>query len=299
MNTIVTGGAGFIGSHLVRALLARGDSVLVIDNLTTGKIENLPDKNLLISDSLSNVSRLVTLFYNRDVVFHLAAIASVPQSMENPNLSFQVNINTTLNVLEAARQANVKKVVFASSCAIYGDSELMTETDIPHPQSPYAFGKLIGEQLCQAYTEIYSLPTVCLRYFNVYGERQALNSQYALAVPKFIDCAKKDLPIPIYGTGEQTRDYIFVDDVAEATIFAANKLTGIYNAGSGKSISINELAKTIIKIAKSKSVLDYQEARQGDPLHARANMNKIKKRGFTPEWSLKAGLRRMIRGLDR
>jgi UDP-glucose 4-epimerase len=217
--------------------------------------------------------------------------------MENPLLAFQENINSTLNVLEAATRAKVKKVVFASSCAVYGDLDLMTETDKPHPLSPYAVSKLIGELLCQAYTEIYALPTVCLRYFNVYGERQALTSNYGLAVPKFIDCAKNNLPLPIYGTGEQTRDYVFVDDVVAATIFST-KLTGVYNVGSGQSLSINELAKTIIHLTKSYSMVEYHEARKGDPLHTRANINKIRKEGFYPQWKIKEGLRRIIRGTE-
>ena len=167
----------------------------------------------------------------------------------------------------------------------------MTETDKPHPMSPYAVSKLIGEELCAVYSQIYSLPTVCLRYFNVYGERQ---SGETLAIPTFIDCARKNIPLPIYGTGEQTRDYVFVDDVVEATIIST-ALTGVFNVGSGKSVSVNELAKAIIKLTKSKSDIEYHEARPGDPLHTRANMNKIRKQGFVPEWSIKEGLRRMIR----
>jgi UDP-glucose 4-epimerase len=291
MNTIVTGGAGFIGSHLVRKLLDIGHKVLVIDNLSTGKLENLPDKSL-INDSLNNVSKLTDLFHNKDAVFHLAAIASVPHSMENPLLAFEVNINTTLNVLEAARRAKVKKVVFASSSAVYGDRGLMTETDKPHPLSPYAVSKLIGEELCIAYSQIYALPTVCLRYFNVYGERQ---SGETLAVPTFIDRARQNLPLPIYGDGEQTRDYVFVDDVVKATIFAT-LLTGVYNVGSGQSVSVNDLAKTIIKLTKSKSIVEYHAARKGDPLYTRANINKIRKEGFYPLWKIKEGLRRLIRG---
>jgi UDP-glucose 4-epimerase len=295
MNTIVTGGAGFIGSHLVRSLLALGHQVLIIDNLSTGKVENLPIQNILINDSLNSVSKLVTLFYRKDIVFHLAAQASVPRSIENPRLTFEVNIDGTMNVLEAAVHAGVRKVVFASSSAVYGNgAELMTETDEPRPLSPYAVSKFIGELLCISYTSTYSLPTVCLRYFNVYGERQSLTSQYGLAVPKFIDCAKKDLPVPIYGTGAQTRDYVFVDDVVEATILAADKLTGVYNVGNGKSVSVNELAKTIIQLTKSYSMVEYHEARKGDPLHTKASINKIRGEGFYPKWSLKEGLRRII-----
>jgi UDP-glucose 4-epimerase len=221
-------------------------------------------------------------------------VASVPKSVDNPILTFETNINGTINVLEAAAVAKVKKVVFASSSAVYGDRELMTETDRTHPLSPYAVSKLIGEELCSVYSQMYSLPTVCLRYFNVYGERQ---SGETLAVPTFIDCANNNKPLPIYGNGEQTRDYVFVDDVVAATITAmlSEKMTGAYNVGSGKSISVNELAKTIIKLTKSKSVIEYREARKGDPLHTRANINKIRKEGFVPQWSIKAGLRRLIR----
>lgn len=296
MKVLVTGGAGFIGSHLVRALIRLGHLVLVIDDLSTGKLENLPLGITFLNRSILNASILEIAFKGIDTVYHLAAIASVPKSIDNPMETFRVNVGGTINVLEAARVNKVRKVILASSCAIYGNSDgTMLELDPPQPLSPYAWSKLIGEQYCRMYSEEYSLPTICLRFFNVFGERQALDSQYGLAIPKFINAATNGNSLPIYGDGKQTRDFIFVDDVVNATILSSkNEMTGIYNVGSGNSTSIIDLARLIIKVVESKSLIEFHEPRIGDPLHTNANISKITKEGFIPEWNLEAGLRRII-----
>lgn len=296
MKTVVTGGAGFIGSHLAKALVDRGYEVLVIDDLSTGKPGNIPPEAEIMQGTVFNTSDLIVAFNKADIVFHLAAVASVPESIYNPVKTFNTNVVGTVNVLEAAKQTGVKKVIFASSCAVYGDADnhVQTETDQPNPISPYALGKLVAEWYCNMYSKMYSLPTVCLRYFNVFGRRQARSSSYGLAVPTFIDCAADGCSLPVYG-GSQTRDYVFVDDVVEANILSmADKMTGVYNVGSGKSTSIIDLAKLIIEISNSKSVIEYLKPREGDPNHACADISKIVKEGFTPKWTLRGGLEEMV-----
>lgn len=294
MNVLVTGGAGFIGSHLVRAIVELGHQVFALDDLSSGKLENLPSGVTFLHKSVVDLAGLEV--HNIDVIYHLAAIASVPKSVDNPMETFVVNVGGTVNVLEAARLASVKKVVFASSCAVYGDCyKKMGELDIPRPLSPYAWSKLVCEQYCDMYTKLYSLPTVCLRYFNVFGEKQALSSQYGLVVPRFINCATHNISLPIYGDGKQTRDFIFIDDAIDATILSSKEeMTGVYNVGSGDNTSISDLAGLIISITGSKSCIEFHEPRAGDPLHTRANVSRIMKEGFVPGWSLEAGLRRTI-----
>lgn len=308
-RVVVTGGAGFIGSHLVRELLARGVHVAVLDDLSTGKIENVPAGVELVCKSVAEThlqkdffnSYIVGLFRGADYIFHLAAIASVPQSVKEPETAYKVNVGGTIEVLKAARATGVKKVILASSCAVYGmtDSKKQDEKLPPSPISPYARTKLQAEEYCKYYSEHYGLPTACLRYFNVYGEGQNPHSQYALAVPAFIHNAKQGLPLTIYGDGKQSRDFIFIDDIINATIYAAESdMGGVYNVGSGKSTSVNTLAKDILRLTGSKSQLLYSEPRQGDPRHACADITKLVSAGFNPKWSLKQGLGRIIRGLQ-
>lgn len=297
MRVIVTGGAGFIGSHVTRKLIERGCKVIVLDDLSTGRPGNVPLEAELIQETVTSLSALCSLFNDTDYVFHLAAIASVPESVDNPLKTFEVNVGGTVNVLEAAKKCGVKKVVFASSSSVYGNGSCYSqkETDNVDPLSPYALSKLIGEWYCDMYTRVYSLPTVSLRLFNVYGERQSLSSKYGLAVPTFINCAVNNLPLPVYGDGSQSRDYVFVDDVVEAILLSLKPgMTGEYNVGSSDSVSVEDLAKLIVRITGSSSCIEHHEPRKGDPSHTCAGMSKIMKEGFSPKWCLEAGLKRII-----
>lgn len=261
MKYIVTGGAGFIGSHLVSKLLELGHEVIVIDNFYSGSEKNL--KQHQNNKSLSIIKRdicenLEDIFSKNkiDALFHLAAIVSVPYSIEHPLEADKTNVSGTFNLLECCRKFGVKRFIFSSSCAIYGNQEKlpMIETMKPNPMSPYALGKLIGEHYCKLFSFLYSLECICLRYFNVYGPRQNPNGNYASLIPKFIDFVKNNQVPKINGLGEQTRDFVFVSDVVEANISALetnNKecFGEIFNIGTARSISVNEVASQIIKLS--------------------------------------------------
>ncbi len=240
-KVIVTGGAGFIGSHLAERLVGQGYQIVILDDLSTGKMGNI--KELLNNDNVEFVQGTVTdlsllkrLFKDAYYVFHLAAIPSVPRSVENPQASHEVNVSGTLNVLLAAGENSVKKVIYASSSSVYGDTPTLPKKEdmIPHPLSPYAVTKLAGEYYCQVFHKVYKMPTVCLRYFNVYGPRQDPNSQYAAVIPRFIKRDSEGSPPIIFGDGEQTRDFTFIKDAVEANILAAESdACGVFNVGSG------------------------------------------------------------------
>ena len=301
-KVVVTGGAGFIGSHLAERLVEQGYQIIILDNLSTGKMENI--KELLnnanvefIQGSVNDIWLLSQLFSDVSYVFHLAAIPSVPRSVENPQASHEVNVNGTLNVLLAARENGVKKVIYASSSSVYGDTPNLPEKEdmIPRPLSPYAVTKLTGEYYCRVFSQVYKLLTVCLRYFNVYGPRQDPNSQYSAVVPKFIQRVLEGQPPFILGDGEQTRDFTFVKDVVEANILMAeNDASGIVNVSHGESITINKLAKLIINIIGSNVEPIYQEPRLGDVRHSLADISKARAYGYEPKYSLEAGLSETI-----
>jgi len=303
-KVIITGGAGFIGSHLAEEL-AENNEVIVIDNLSTGKLGNikhlLNDKKIIFKKGdIRDLNFLKKEFEGTDYIFHQAAVVSVPKSVEDPVPTNEVNLNGTLNVLIAAKNCDVKKVVFASSCAVYGDNtNLPLKEDMPpRPLSPYAASKLAGEYYCQVFTEVYGLPTVSLRYFNVYGPRQDANSDYAAVIPKFIKRVLENKPPIIYGDGEQTRDFIFVKDIVKANIMAAEgNATGIFNIASGKQISIEELAMQIIKTAgKNRNMKPiHEKPRPGDIRHSAADISKAKaKLNFQLEYSLEEGLEEIL-----
>jgi len=297
-KVVVTGGAGFIGSHLAERLVEQGYKIIILDDLSTGKIENI--KELLNKESVEFVRGSVTdlrllnrLFQDASYVFHLAAIPSVPRSVENPEASHEVNVNGTLNVLLAARENSVIKVVYASSSSVYGDTPTLPKREdmIPCPLSPYAVTKLTGEYYCQVFSKVYQLPTVCLRYFNVYGPRQDPNSQYAAVIPRFIQRVSEGNPPIIFGDGEQTRDFTFVKDAVEANILAAESdASGLVNISRGESISINELAKLIIGAIGNNVKPIHQEPRPGDIKHSLADIAKARACGYKPKYSLEAGL---------
>jgi UDP-glucose 4-epimerase len=300
---VITGGAGFIGANLAKEL-APDNSVIILDNLATGEKGNiaglLGENVTFVRGSINDLPLLGRSFKGIDFVFHLAAIASVPRSVEDPAACHEVNATGTLNVLLAARDSGVKKVVFASSCAVYGDRHTppIKEEMAPSPQTPNAVTKLVGEYYCQAFQEIYRLTTVCLRYFNVYGPDQDQNSAYAAVVPKFIQNVAEGKPLVILGDGEQTRDFVFVKDVVQANILAAQSdASGIFNIGSGQSITMGGLAKLIIRLMGKDVGISYQAARTGDVRHSLADISQAKLFGYQPEYTLERGLREIINNL--
>ena len=302
-KVVVTGGAGFIGSHLIERLVEQGYQVIALDDLSTGKMENI--RELLRNDivefirgSVTDLELLKGLFKGASYVFHLAALPSVPRSLENPLDCHQVNVTGTLNVLLAARGNGVRKVVYASSSSVYGDTPTLPKEEgmFPHPLSPYAAAKLAGEYYCQVFNEAYKLPTVCLRYFNVYGPRQDANSQYAAVIPRFIKKVYEGTSTIIFGDGEQTRDFTFVKDAVEATFLAAeSNARGVFNVAGGQSITINKLAELIIKLVGNKVEPIHQEPRPGDVRHSLADISRARAFGYEPKCSLEAGLGEMIR----
>ena len=302
-KAVITGGAGFIGSHLTEELIAQGYQVTVIDDLSSGKVDNLKllkDKIEFGKGSVTDFPLLQKQFRRIDYVFHLGAIPSVQQSIDNPGETHEVSAGGTVNVLMAASENKVKKVIYASSSAIYGDAPGLPKKEdmLPSPMSPYAAGKLAGEYYCSVFSQVYRLPTVALRYFNVFGPRQDPNSQYAAAIPKFITLVLDGKPPVIFGDGEQTRDFTYVADVVRANILASqSEVTGVFNISRGVSISINELLKLITKATSRNLKPVYQPARTGDIKHSYADITKSKALGYTPEYDLEYGLAKTLESL--
>jgi UDP-glucose 4-epimerase len=298
MKILVTGGAGFIGSHIVEHFQGKAE-VRVLDNLRSGFKRNLDGlEHEFFEGSIldrETVRRAVT---GVDFIFHLAAMISVPESMQKPIECDEINTKGTLVVLEEAARAGAKKFVLSSSAAIYGDNPAVPklETVLPEPKSPYAITKLDGEFYCKIFSDEGRLRTTCLRYFNVFGPRQDPQSQYAAAVPIFIDRALKNQPITIFGDGEQTRDFIYVKDVAAANAFFATKSeeTGVFNVACGKRITISALAKTICQLTGSRSEIRYAPARAGDVKHSCASIDKVRDQGFVPSENQEESLRQTI-----
>jgi len=295
---LVTGGAGFIGSHIVEALSADNE-VLVIDDLTTGKRGNLEgmDAEVIVA-SVRDAEKVRSAMEGVDYVFHHAAIASVPKSVDDPIASNQVNVCGTLRVLNEAQAAKVRKVVFASSSAVYGNtpSDLKREGDLPDPISPYAVTKLTGELYCRNFWLNYRLPTCSLRYFNVYGPRQDPSSDYAAVVPRFLSAAKAGSPLTIYGDGEQTRDFIFVGDVVRANILAAldeGHNGEAFNIACQEMVSVNQLASLVLKEMGlgERGMIEHRAERRGDVRHSLADIGKARRDlGFVPAYDIRKGL---------
>jgi len=297
-NVVVTGGAGFIGSNLVKQL-ADTNHVTVLDNLSTGYLKNIQDlitekKIEFINGTITDLELLQKTFRNVDYIFHEAAIPSVPRSIKDPLKTNAVNVQGTLNVLVAARDNHVKKVIYASSSSVYGDTPTLPKKEdmTPNPLSPYAVSKLTAEYYCEIFTHIYASPTVSLRYFNVYGPGQDPTSEYAAVIPKFITSVLNDKSPIIYGDGEQTRDFTFIKDVVSANILAAESTsTGIFNIAGGKRISINNLAKLIIKTCGKQIEMQYNSPRDGDILHSLADVTRAKdKFNFKPQHDITDGM---------
>ena len=298
MKILVTGGAGFIGSHIVEHFQGTAE-VRVLDNLRSGFRHNLHGfRHEFMEASILDREAVRRAVQGVDYVFHLAATTSVPESMAKPVECREINVNGTLVVLEESAKAGVKKLIFSSTAAIYGDNPVVpkAETMQPEPKSRYASSKLEGEQHCHRFASMGDLQTVCLRYFNVFGPRQDPGSEYAAVVPIFISRALKREPITIYGDGEQTRDFIFVKAVAAVNALFATPLpaTGVINVASGEKITINHLAETICRLTGSNSVIRHAPGRAGDVEHSMAAVERLGAAGFVPQGSLFDGLQETI-----
>jgi len=296
---LVTGGAGFIGSHIVEELVSMGQYVRVLDNFSSGKLSNLKgliNKIDLVRGDICSKAICVKASRGIDFVLHQAALRSVPKSMQEPDMYNEVNIQGTLNMLEASRENKVKRFVFASSSSVYGDVKNFPEkeTFLPSPISPYALTKLTGEYYCGIFSEHYKLPTVALRYFNVFGPRQALDDDYAVVVPKFINCMLKNDSPPIYGTGKQSRDFTFVSNVVNANLKAIGNKSlkfGVFNVASGKDYSVLELVRILNSILKKNIKPHFLNKRRGDVFRTAADLTRAGKiLGFRPEVDFIRGL---------
>ncbi|MCA6214714.1 NAD-dependent epimerase/dehydratase family protein [Thermococcus sp. 101 C5] len=293
---VVTGGAGFIGSHIAEEL-SKENEVIVIDNLYSGKVENVPPNVKFIQADIRDYHSIAELISQADYVFHEAALVSVVESVEKPILTEEINVLGTLNILKALSEGH-GKLIFASSAAVYGDNQNLPlkESENPKPLSPYGVTKITGEYYCKVFYELYGIPTVSLRYFNVFGERQGYN-QYAGVISIFINRALREEPLIIYGDGKQTRDFIYVKDVVKANILAAesSKANGkVFNVARGERTTILELALKIIDATNSSSSIVFDKPRPGDIRHSQADISEIRKLGFKPEYSLEDGLSRTI-----
>jgi len=296
---------GFIGSHTVDRFLAEGFDVVVLDNLRSGNLNNLKrhfgkEGFRFVKGDVRDAELVRSLVGDADFVVHLAALVSVPESVKDPALTFDINVNGTLNLLKACVDSGVKRFVYASSCAVYGNAEkLPIKEDAPaKPFSPYGVSKLEAERHVLRFCQEFGLETVCLRYFNVYGPRQA-SSEYSGVIAQFLNRIKNDKPLVIFGDGEQTRDYVYVEDVAEANLLAlkGSGVAGeIFNIGTGVATSVNRLASILLKFANKEHLkIQYCEAREGDVRHSVADISKAKEKlGYDPKISLENGLRRLL-----
>ena len=302
MKALVTGGAGFIGSHLVEQLVEQGVETIVYDNLTSGhfgNLENVRSNLRLVQADVRDTDALIQAMQGVDWVFHLAALTSVAQSVAQPLLFRENNITGSLNVLWAALKSGVSRVVMASSCSVYGDlhSPPLQETHLPAPKSPYAASKLTAEAFAESFYQSYGLETVCLRYFNVYGARQKVGCDYAAAIPRFIQCYHQNRAPQIYGDGLQSRDFVHVTDIARATILAAAlpsstiKKHRVFNVGTGMQTSIIDLVNTIATVAGYSLPLEHQSSRPGEVRASCADRTLSREvLKFQPQIELAAGI---------
>ncbi|MBD2139546.1 GDP-mannose 4,6-dehydratase [Anabaena sp. FACHB-1237] len=306
MKAVITGGCGFIGSHLVYSLLHKGIAPIIYDNFSTGNLKNLQDSqgNIeVISGDIRDLDTLQRTIKNVEWVFHLAAHSSVSGSLINPLIPHEINNTGTLNVLWAALQTKVSRVIIASSSSVYGDIHQppLKETYLPNPKSPYAATKLTTEALAESFYHSYGLETVCLRYFNVYGLRQRADSDYAAVIPRFVECYQQQKSPQIYGTGKQSRDFIHVSDVARANILAASLPSNIlekhrvFNIGTGTKTNLIQLLGIISQHTNSYLEPLFLPSRQGEIKHSCADVTLAQEKlGFQPLISLEEGIKSLL-----
>jgi UDP-glucose 4-epimerase len=302
-TALVTGGAGFIGSHLVDGLLAAGFRVRLLDDFSSGREENVAHLNgsaELLRGDLRDRALLARALAGVEVVFHQAAVPSVPRSVAEPERTNDVNVTGTLGLLEASRAAGVRRVVFASSSSAYGDTEVLpkVETLPPCPLSPYALQKYAGERYCQLYHRLYGLETVALRYFNVYGPRQNPKSEYAAVIPRFATaCLAGEAPV-VFGDGEQTRDFTFVADAVAANLLAADapRAAGeVVNVAGGRRVSLNALLGELQELTGARIPARHEPARRGDVRDSLADLGRARELlGYAPRVDLRTGLARTV-----
>ena len=296
---LITGGAGFIGSHIVEELVRRGEKVRVFDNFSTGRLENISDfkgKIEIIKGDVRDLKDLKRAAKGVDYILHQAAMRSVPRSVDDPRGANDNNITGTLNVLIAGKECGVKKVVYASSSSVYGDCKVFPQREdfLPSPISPYAVSKLAGEYYCTMYWKTFSLPTVSLRYFNVFGPKQPPESQYSAVIPKFIEMALKEEALEVHWDGKQSRDFTYVANVVKANIMAAlsPKSNGkVYNVACGMTVSLLEIISIIEKVLNTKLKKRFAPKRPGDVRKTFADISLIKKDlGYKPDVDFTKGL---------
>jgi len=306
MKVLITGGAGFIGSHIAEALLKKNYEVRILDNFSTGEKENIKGiKAEVIEGSITDKKTVDEAMKGIDYLFHQAAQVSVADSVKNPARTWDINIKGTKLVLNAAVKNKVKKVIIASSAAVYGDDPQLPKREEmkPQPISPYGNSKLMNEYMAENEHRINGLNAICLRYFNVYGPRQSPKSEYAGVISKFIEKMTKGERPKIYGDGEQTRDFVYVEDVVNANILAMENekvKSGIFNIATGKETSINELVRTINEILGKNIQPIYEPAREGDIKRSVADITKAKRKlGYEPKYKLKDGLKKTIEWYEK
>lgn len=305
---LVTGGAGFIGSHLVHRLVTMGKRVRVLDNFSAGKNNNLSgleERVEIIQGDLVEQKAVRKAMEGVEVVFHEGALRSVPFSVENPSLVNSVNVQGTLNVLIAARHAGARRVVYASSSSVYGNKSSLptSESELPSPLSPYAASKLAGEHYCKVFSEIYGLETVSLRYFNVYGPRQDPDSQYAAVIPRFIRRAIQGEPLEVHGDGLQSRDFTYIDNVVAVNLLAGEvrEANGrVFNVGQGKANSLLDLIDLLRRILGKEIKWFHSERRAGDIRHTMAGISQAKHGlGYRPQVGFEKGIAKTVEYFQR
>ena len=302
-NYLVSGGAGFIGSHLVRRLIAEGSRVRVVDNLATGdraRLRDVEQKIEFLQGDLADLSVCEVALDGIDYVLHQAAVPSVQRSVGNPLETNRANVTSTLNLLETSRRRAVKRFVYASSSSAYGNTPVLPKREDmpPNPMSPYALQKFAGERYCQLYFNLYRLETVSLRYFNVFGPSQDPHSEYSAVIPKFASQLQQGKPVVVYGDGEQSRDFTYVDNAVEANLLAlrAPRAAGaVINVGCGERITLNQLIKNLENILQVRATVDFQAARPGDVRDSLADISLAQDLlGYQPRVGVTEGLRRTV-----
>jgi len=301
MQILITGGAGFIGSHTADAALAAGHSVRVLDDLSSGDVANLSQDIEFIEGNVTDERSVARAAAGCDAIIHLAALVSVPQSLQQPLHTYHVNTTGTVTVLDAARRHGIRRFVLASTCAVYGDLPGRKEETSPvQPLVPYAVSKLMAEQWVQMYARAYAMETVVLRYFNVYGPRQRADSPYSGVLARWCAAVRQGEPCTIFGDGSQTRDFVSVHDVAQANLFAAT-YTGftwgeVYHVATGHSVSLNQVLETLDILASQPVRRCYAPPRAGDILHSAGSSAKLQRLGWRPRISLQEGLAELLSG---